>query len=239
MSLDLTNRTLIETGDGSHSLYVADLDEQYHSRHGAIQESVHVFIAMGMEARKEEHLRILEIGFGTGLNAWLTAEKTGGKRSGGNRSGQESHRKAIEYIGVEAYPLSVEEAASLNYPEQTGGDADLFNWLHHTPWGSPEQSPTHPHFQLLKLQSRIEEFDLGTPVNLIYFDAFAPEKQPELWTDAIFEKMYRLLTPGGTLATYSAKGEVRRTMIRAGFQIEKLPGPPGKREMLRAMKPFD
>lgn len=225
MSLDLTKRQLVETGDGSHSLYVTDLDEQYHSRHGAIQESLHVFIAMGLAAREEDQLRILEIGFGTGLNAWLTAEKADGK--------------TITYIGIDAYPLTLDEASSLNYTSEYEGDQDLFQWLHEAPWETINQHPDHPRFRLHKKHSRIEEFELTEPVQLIYFDAFAPEKQPELWTDEIFEKMFRLLTPGGTLVTYSAKGEVRRTMIRTGFQIEKLPGPPGKREMLRAMKPFD
>ncbi len=222
---DLTKRILVETGDGSHSLYVPDLDEQYHSRHGAIQESLHVFIKMGLQEKKEKTLRILDIGFGTGLNAWLTAEKSIGK--------------AIRYIGVEAYPLTVEEAGTLNYADQTDGDPNLFAWLHASPWEIAVQSPSHSHFQLLKLQSKIEDLDLSTSVNLIYFDAFAPEKQPELWTYVIFKKMYHLLSPEGILVTYSAKGDVRRTMIRAGFQVEKLPGPPMKREMLRAMKPFD
>lgn len=224
MSMDLTQRELIETGDGSHSLYVPDLKEQYHSRHGAIQESLHVFIAMGLQARQEEELSILEIGFGTGLNAWLTGQHCGGKK--------------INYFGIEAYPLSEEEAASLNYKDQIEGNESFFTWLHQSPWEVNSSSPYHSSFHLHKKKSRFQDFELDKSIDLIYFDAFAPDKQPELWTDDIFEKMFRLCAPGGNLVTYSAKGEVRRTMIRAGFQVEKLPGPPGKREMLRAVKPF-
>ena len=249
---DLTRRHLVETGDGSHSLYVPDLDEQYHSRHGAVQESLHVFLKMGLEPRTEnsreelepktnESLRILEIGFGTGLNAWLTA--------------LHSQEIQIEYTGIEAYPLTQEEASTLNYVEQYSQTlkegthspvsekdlpkaAALFTWLHETPWDAPSTHSDFPSFAVTKKHARIEHFDLEYQVHLVYFDAFAPEKQPELWTDTVFEKMFRLLAPGGTLVTYSAKGAVRRTMLAAGFEVEKVPGPPGKREMLRAKKPF-
>jgi tRNA U34 5-methylaminomethyl-2-thiouridine-forming methyltransferase MnmC len=219
-------RQIVLTADGSHSLYVPELNEHYHSRHGAIQESRHVFIEMGLRRKNstDSPLKILEIGFGTGLNAFLTALEV--QRSGGN----------VEYWAVEAYPLTNSELSSLNYPALLGlEDAqNVWDRIHAAGWASmTEISPT---FKLCKLHAKIEEFQLDSPVDLIYFDAFAPEKQPELWTAAIFEKMFRLLYPGGLLTTYCAKGDVRRAMIAAGFQVSKEKGPPGKREMLVASK---
>lgn len=223
MSDTMMDRTLVDTEDGSHSLYVPLLDEQYHSRHGAIQESQHVFLQMGLAPREESQVRILEIGFGTGLNALLTAL---------------APSPAIDYIGVEAYPIRAEEAAQLNYAGLVPEGQPVFDWLHTSPWGEWSNCPQVDGFRLFKLAERFENFDLDEAVHLIYFDAFAPDKQPELWTEAMFQKMARLLLPGGTLVTYSAKGSVRRTLQSVGLEIEKLPGPPGKREMLRALKPF-
>jgi len=223
MSNGMMDRSLVDTGDGSHSLYVPLLDEQYHSRHGAIQESQHVFLDMGLAPREESHVRILEIGFGTGLNALMTAL---------------APSQAIDYIGVEAYPLQVAEAAQLNYASLVPDGQPVFAWLHESPWGEWSNCPQVEGFRLFKMQDRFESFELDEGVHLIYFDAFAPEKQPELWTEEIFHKMARLLLPGGNLVTYSAKGAVRRTMQSVGLTVEKLPGPPGKREMLRALKPF-
>lgn len=227
-------RDLAETKDGSHTLYVPALDEHYHSIHGAVQESLHVFLKMGWENQQANlppntQLRILETGLGTGLNALLTALRA------------TSDQRETLYYGLEAYPVTLEEARQLNYPGQIENpDASpLFESLHNAPWEEP--APITPHFQLYKHETTFESFqipdNLGSQTfHLIYFDAFAPEKQPELWTQAIFEKLFRLLEPGGQLVTYSAKGAVRRTMQAAGFNMEKLPGPPGKREMLRATK---
>ncbi len=218
----METRHLVETGDGSHSLYVPALDEQYHSRHGAYNESQHVFIEMGLQAVDpvREPLRILEIGFGTGLNALLTLAAT---------------ERKIEYIGVEAYPLAWEEAEKLNYPELVGGEnaEKWFEWLHQSPWEVPVNASNRP-FSLTKHQADFFEFELEGPVDLVYFDAFAPNKQPELWTEAMFQRMADFMAPGAVLTTYCAKGAVRRAMQSVGLEVERLPGPPGKREMLRA-----
>jgi tRNA U34 5-methylaminomethyl-2-thiouridine-forming methyltransferase MnmC len=219
-------RHLVTTGDGSHSLFVPALNEQYHSRHGALQESRHVFIEMGLRkvAAETSPIRILEIGFGTGLNALLTALVAANE-------GLE-----VEYWTVEAYPLEPSEVAALNYVSMMDDPQamDLWQRLHAADWET--NVPICPTFQLHKLRANIEDFVLPGSVNLIYFDAFAPEKQPELWTTTIFEKMYGLLQPHGILTTYCAKGAVRRTLHAAGFQVKKEKGPPGKREMMVAFK---
>lgn len=218
-------RKLVETGDGSHSLYVPALDEQYHSRHGALQESQHVFIEMGLKCfgDGEEPLRILEIGFGTGLNALLTLVEPRGR--------------PVRYTTVEAYPLSMEEAATLNYPSLLAVEAaaDWFRWLHEAPWGM-WASLAGQDFALYKWETMIEQMETGERFDLVYFDAFAPSKQPGLWTPEVFERMASLMSPGAVLVTYCAKGAVRRGMQAAGLEVERLPGPPGKREMLRARK---
>jgi tRNA U34 5-methylaminomethyl-2-thiouridine-forming methyltransferase MnmC len=219
-------RQIVETADGSHSLFVPELNEHYHSRHGAIQESRQVFIEMGYRKKISSNstLKILEIGFGTGLNAFLTALE--GPQSSGD----------VEYWAVEAYPLTNLELSLLNYPALLGLEDAQKVWegIHSANWES--LTTISPTFKLCKRHAKIEEFHLDSPVDLIYFDAFAPEKQPELWTVAIFEKMFQLLYPGGLLTTYCAKGDVRRAMLAAGFQVSKEKGPPGKREMLVATK---
>lgn len=219
-------RHVVQTADGSSSLYVPALDEHYHSRHGALQESRHVFIQMGLVpiAASQREIDILEIGFGTGLNALLTAQFAA------------EHGLNVRYWTVEAYPMQPEEVAALNYAGLIGGEGVVEIWkaLHDAPWG--EMSPILPGFQIFKMQGMIEDFIAPAEVDLIYFDAFAPEKQPELWTDAVFAKMRDSLKVGGALVTYCAKGVVRRTMIAQGLQVDRLPGPPGKREMLRARK---
>jgi tRNA U34 5-methylaminomethyl-2-thiouridine-forming methyltransferase MnmC len=220
-------RYLVETEDGSHSLFVPALDEQYHSRHGAIQESRHVFLQMGFAPAiiGKTQLRILEIGLGTGLNALLTAV--------------EAHalHVTVHYCAIEAYPLTAAEVGSLNYPTEIGGVETQSYWdrIHTAPWAA--WAGIHPQFYLQKLEQRLEAMVVEETVDLIYFDAFAPDKQPELWTEEVFGRMYGCLNPGGLLLTYCAKGAVRRAMQAAGFTVERIPGPPGKREMIRASKP--
>lgn len=216
------NRRMVETGDGSHSLYVDELKEHYHSWNGALEESRYVFIKMGLNVLQErfpatEPLRILEIGLGTGLNALVTLQAAD---------------RPIWYTGVEAYPVTTEEAALLNYPELSGepGAREAFTDLHAAPWD--EWHTWRPDFHIYKLQGLIESFTLSEPVHLIYFDAFAPNKQPDMWTDEVFARMYDMLLPGGRLTTYCAKGSVRRSMQSLGLEIGRPPGPPGKREML-------
>ncbi|MEL7529930.1 MAG: tRNA (5-methylaminomethyl-2-thiouridine)(34)-methyltransferase MnmD [Bacteroidota bacterium] len=214
----------IITNDGSSTLYSPQYDEHYHSVHGAIQESMHVFIRMGLDAlpleRKE--IRILEMGFGTGLNALLSL----------------LHRKdrKVHYTGLEAIPVASEMAAALNYPDKLGEPAlkTPFMALHEAIWEEP--SIISPGFSLVKHHTRLEIFQAEEGFDLIYFDAFAPNSQPELWTEDIMRRMYRMMRPGGIFVTYSAKSSVRRGLQSAGFRVEKLPGPPGKREMLRAIK---
>jgi tRNA U34 5-methylaminomethyl-2-thiouridine-forming methyltransferase MnmC len=185
---------------------------------------MHVFIKAGWRYLLEEGkitgpISIFEMGFGTGLNAFLTAIEA------------EERKQEVVYTAVEAFPLTIEEAATLNY---TGilDHKELFEQLHTSEWNQP--IPLTPYFTLHKLQTDLAQLSAGQQYHLVYYDAFAPSAQPELWTKEIFEKLYAMLQPGGVLVTYCSKGDVRRAMIAAGFQVEKLPGPPGKREMVRA-----
>lgn len=216
----------ILTGDGSHSLYSSKFDEPYHSRHGAIQESKHVFIKMGLEAspKKNDPLRIFEMGFGTGLNALLT----------GNYAQKENVK--IEYQSIEAFPLTLKQVKELNYESHIKESATgMLQKLHNCEWGS--WAAINEHFRLLKIEDVLETAKLPPEhFDLVYFDAFAPSSQPNLWSIEIFRKLYGIMAHGSMLCTYCAKGQVRRNMIAASFEVEKLPGPPGKREMLRAKK---
>lgn len=224
-------RKIIKTADGSTTIYIKGWDEHYHSKHGAIQEAYHVFIRMGLDLALEsepDELRIMEIGFGTGLNAFITLLETASKSV------------VIDYTGVEGYPVGETEWKALNYPEElkaTTGESELFNRLHLEPWEQPVAIT--PSFTLTKRAQFFDQIDDKEAFDLIYFDAFGARVQPELWEESIFRKMFRALRPGGILVTYAAKGSVRRAMQAVGFLVEKLPGPPGKREMLRASKPRD
>jgi len=212
------------TRDGSSTLYVERFDEHYHSTHGALQESLHVFIRNGLayKLQTQSSISILEVGFGTGLNALLTYLY--------------SENAHIRYTGIEAYPLSSDQLAWLNYPDvlKQEGVQEIFHQLHQLPWNKNHQMDLH--FELTKYNILLEDYQPEIRFDLIYFDAFAPDSQPELWTLEIFRQMYRCCEQEGALVTYSAKGDVRRAMVSAGFQVEKLPGPPGKREMMRALK---
>jgi tRNA U34 5-methylaminomethyl-2-thiouridine-forming methyltransferase MnmC len=220
-------RQLITTSDGSHTLFVPELGEHYHSVHGAVQESMHVFIKQGLEAVAvaDGPLYIFEMGLGTGLNLLLSA--------------LQPFERPVHYVSVEAYPVSAEEAASLNYgnlfvdhPEA----AALFQTIHSLPWNEPEE--LKPNFTIHKIHAKLAEVEWPTLPHfyLVYFDAFAPDAQPGLWTEEVFKILYSQMAEGGILVTYCAKGSVRRALRSAGFSIEKLPGPPGKREMTRAVK---
>ena len=221
-------KEIATTRDGSHTVVVPELTVTYHSVHGAIQESLHVFVEAGLkyllQQSAHEHICILEIGFGTGLNALLTAMEV------------EKSSTSIYYVALEPFPISVEAAHQLNYCQQLERkdlQADFIR-MHECEWNKglsiTEEILMH------KSNSSLQEFNHQTKFNLIYFDAFAPAAQPELWTTEIFRKLFELLQPGGVLVTYCAKGDVRRAMKEAGFTVKKLPGPPGKREMLRAEK---
>jgi tRNA U34 5-methylaminomethyl-2-thiouridine-forming methyltransferase MnmC len=180
---------------------------------------------MGWDATaiNKSHIDLLEVGFGTGLNAWLVFEALRDTASG----------KSVHYTSLELYPVSPEHAVQLNFVSES--DLAEFMRLHEAAWNT--SVGINLRFELEKLEVSLQDFQPSRHYNLIFFDAFAPRVQPELWTSEIFQKLFALLQPGGILVTYCAKGEVRRNMIAAGFKVERLPGPPGKREMLRAIKP--
>ena len=222
-------RTVITTSDGSKTIQIEDWDEQYHSIHGAIQESKHVFIKAGLhhflKLYNPKELRVLEIGFGTGLNAFLTALES------------DQQDVEIHYEGVEAYPVETDELSQLNYAARIAADQQhLFDSLHKLSW--EELHSITSNFSLKKRQQFFSELSDKNSFDLIYFDAFGARVQPELWTESVFKSMFSALKNKGVLVTYSAKGSVRRAMQTAGFLVERLQGPPGKREMLRATKSF-
>lgn len=217
-------REIITTADGSHTIYLKDWDEHYHSKHGAIQEAYHVFIKNGLSLFKDRTISILEIGFGTALNAFITfleAPKLNLK---------------VHYVGVEKYPVSNEEVKTLNYVTELKAQkfSGIFKDIHEIPW--QKEISISQTFQLYKLKQDFQTLDFENTFDLIYFDAFGARVQPELWTESIFNSMYMALKSKGVLTTYAAKGSVRRAMQQVGFTVERLPGPPGKREMLRATK---
>ncbi len=217
---------LIKTGDGSHSLYLEDLDENYHSVHGAIQESSHVFIEAGLNYfSKTQNINIFEIGFGTGLNAFLTL------LANSNCS------RDVNYHSIEKNPLDIEIIQKLNYSSLlcSDGKNELFENLHSARWD--EVVSFENKFFLKKITGELQSHQFNsTKFDLVYFDAFGPRVQPEMWTTEIFEKIYKAMNTNGILVTYCAKGEVKRTLKNVGFTLESLKGPPGKREMTRAVK---
>jgi tRNA U34 5-methylaminomethyl-2-thiouridine-forming methyltransferase MnmC len=214
-------REILVTSDGSTTIHLPDLDEQYHSKNGSINETYHVFINSGLKLVSAKKVAILEIGFGTGLNSFITYLE--GKRT-------------IDYVGVEAYPVTPEEVEKMNFITVLKAEKEraVFEKMHAVSWGEKHQiSET---FSLLKRKQLFENIEDKDAFNLIYFDAFGARVQPELWSEEIFRKMFNALKENGILVTYSAKGSVRRAMQAVGFTVERLPGPPGKREMLRAIK---
>jgi tRNA U34 5-methylaminomethyl-2-thiouridine-forming methyltransferase MnmC len=222
----ILKREILITSDGSATIHLPDWDEQYHSKHGAIQEAYHVFLRAGFDQVTEnnKNISILEIGFGTGLNAFITFLEA---RENGIK---------IKYTGVEAYPVSSEELTNLNYVEELKAAKDMvyFDAMHSVSW--EQEHLISEDFQLTKRNQFFENITDKNTFDLIYFDAFGAKNQPELWTEAIFLRMYNAIKENGVLVTYSAKGSVRRAMQAVGFSVERIPGPPGKREMLRATK---
>lgn len=215
---------LERTADGSYTLYVPELDEHYHSVKGALTESQHIFIEMGLKHSPAPEPHILEIGLGTGLNAFLTL-----------LTAEEMQRK-VHYTGIERYPLAEETLRQLDYPGIVGKkhEEDYYA-IHQAPW--EKETILSPWFTLHKIEGDFTRHTFQKGYDIIYFDAFAPEKQPEMWEQALFNTLYNVLNEGGILTTYCAKGVVRRMLQTAGFTVERLPGPPGgKREILRATK---
>ncbi len=219
-------RTFLRTGDGSLTIHLPEWDEQYHSKHGAIAEAQHVFIKEGLQywlsKNNNASPSILEIGFGTGLNAFLTFLEV------------QKNRLQIFYTGVEAFPLETAEISGLNYPILLKASEDDFLKFHQSDWEI--KNIISPNFHLTKLKKMFSEIEDENIFDLVYFDAFGIRVQPELWTEAIFQKMYTSLRPNGVLVTYAANGNARRAMQTVGFQVERIPGPPGKKEMLRGTK---
>lgn len=217
----MMKRTLEQTADGSCTLFVPELEEHYHSVNGALQESRHVFFKSGWEELDLPALRILEFGFGTGLNALLAESRA------------EQEQKDVTYYSIEKFPLPVSLWQSLHYDRlPVEGAGQWFAPLHECAWD--EDVRLSPHFVLHKMEGDFQEVTFPEHIDLVFFDAFAPDKQPEVWTQSIFDRIYQSLTPQGLLVTYCAKGAVRRMLQQAGFRVERIPGPPGKREMLRA-----
>jgi tRNA U34 5-methylaminomethyl-2-thiouridine-forming methyltransferase MnmC len=215
-------RSIVETSDGSKTIHLPEWNESYHSKHGAVQEALHVFIESGLKQFDQAEIRILEIGFGTGLNCMLSLETS-----------SILDRKII-YTGLEAFPVNNEELSQLAYYSlaEIKSSEQVINQIHNSPW--EEFVEISSNFQLKKVQQELSNYQPEkASFDLIYFDAFGPRVQPQMWTLDIFKKLFSSLSPNGVFVTYCAKGQVRRDLIEAGFQVEKIPGPPGKREMLR------
>lgn len=215
---------LLLTEDGSNTIYIPELNETYHSSHGAIQEAIHVFIEHGLKNDSSNDLHVFEMGFGTGLNALLTGIEAS------------NNQQRIHYTGIEAYPVAKELALQMDYCSKLGNQHQaLFEQLHSTNWN--EIIPLNEWFTFEKIHQKIEDYAIKeNSVDIIYYDAFGPRAQGEMWHPSILKKMYNLLRPNGFLVTYCAKGQVKRDLKSLGFELEALPGPPGKREMTRAWK---
>ena len=216
------------TGDGSHTLFLSSINETYHSTNGALTESIHVFIKNGLYAKIDQDylgsISVFEIGLGTGLNLLLTI--LGCKKKG----------IELTYTVVEPAPLSNNITDQLNY-DTILKDPDAkswFTWIHNSAW---DKSVLKENIQIIKVKSSLQESVVKPGFDLVYFDAFAPEKQPELWTLDIFKNVFIMMNDFSFLVTYCSKSQVRRDLLMAGFLVEKLPGAPGKREMIRASKP--
>lgn len=218
---------LITTSDGSQTILNEQLGSTYHSRHGALTESNHVFIDNGLRRiiqNGKRNVSILEMGLGTGLNALLTS-----------KIALESDIR-ISYHGLELFPVPMKIWADYQLPSALCNDRPYFETIHEARWN--ESVSVNDRFQLTKHRTSLLQFEPEQKFDLIYFDAFEPETQPELWTQDVFEKLFSMMYAGGILTTYCCKGQVRRNMLAAGFMVEKVPGPPGKREMIVAHRPL-
>lgn len=205
------------TDDGSQTLRHPFFGDTYHSTHGAVSESLHVFIRNGFDACPKDRLRILEVGFGSGLNALLTLRQA------------EVAGKHVEYTAIELYPVAAERLVSLGYADDT-----MFRAIHDAPWGG--KTDVTPRFSIKKREADLVSTTFDTIFDIIYFDAFAHDTQPEMWSTKVFEKLYRHTAQGGALVTYSSKGIVKRALREAGYEVVRLKGAPGKRHMVKAFK---
>jgi tRNA U34 5-methylaminomethyl-2-thiouridine-forming methyltransferase MnmC len=223
-TLEKLEREILQTKDGSTTIHIREWDECYHSKFGAIQEAQHVFIKNGLSLFQNQSVSVLEIGFGTGLNAFITFLES-----------KKLHLK-VDYVGVEGFPISNEEVESMNYVSELKAESDIaiFEKMHHCQWD--ENTNLDSDFVLTKRKQFFHEIKDLEYFDLIYFDAFGYRVQPELWTLEIFKIMFKALKKKGVLVTYAARSIIKKNMIEAGFTVEKLQGPPGKREMFRALK---
>ena len=216
-------REIIQTNDGSTTIHLPEWNESYHSKHGAIQEAYHVFIKNGLSLFQRQTISVLEIGFGTGLNCFITYVEA--KKS----------NQTIDYFGAEAYPVDLEEAMQMNYPlEIDETETAIFNQMHECYW--EQKNSISANFTLTKRKQFFQDIKDVNAFDLIYFDAFGFRVQPELWSEELFAAMFKALKPNGVLVTYACRTSIKNAMLSAGFSVEKLPGAPGKREMLRATK---
>ncbi|NRF41763.1 tRNA (5-methylaminomethyl-2-thiouridine)(34)-methyltransferase MnmD [Pedobacter foliorum] len=218
---------LIQTADGSNTLYNESIGENYHSKHGALQESKHVFIDAGLKhaiaSFPDQEIAVLEVGFGTGLNFLMSiAHST-------------EHKVALKYTGLEAFPLTIEELESTGYNAYVS-DAIWKSLIDNYGKALLQAVNLLPDQQLKIVQTYLHRFETAQRFDLIYFDAFSVQHQPEMWTDEIIVHTCQFLKPGGIFVTYAITGKLKRALKAVGFTIEKLPGAPGKREMLRATK---
>lgn len=219
-------RQIMVTADGSKTIHIPEWNEQYHSTHGALQEAKHVFLKNGFDLLESDtSVKILEVGFGTGLNAILTLEAA------------LKRNQKVHYVGLEAYPVSAREIEELNYVELFKNEElkALYLLMHTSPWN--EEVEILPGFTLEKRHQKMKTFETQSEqFDLIYFDAFGPRTQPEMWELPVLQEMNRIASQNGFFVTYCAKGQVKRDLKSVGFDVEVLPGPPGKREMTRATK---
>ena len=217
---------IIQTNDGSTTIHLPEWNESYHSKHGAIQEAYHVFIKNGLDSFQGISISVLEIGFGTGLNGFITYLES------------KKNKQSVDYVGVEAYPVDLDVAMKMNYPDKIDATQSLvFKQIHECNWEQKIQ--ISEYFSLTKRKQFFQDIQDVAAFDLIYFDAFGFRVQPELWSDAIFATMHKALKPNGVLVTYACRTSIKNAMLSAGFSVEKLVGAPGKREMLRANKASD
>ncbi|TBX67552.1 methyltransferase domain-containing protein [Flavobacterium silvisoli] len=219
-------REIIKTNDGSTTIHLPEWNESYHSKHGAIQEAYHVFIKNGFSLFEGRPITVLEIGFGTGLNCFITYLES------------KKNNQNVDYVGVEAYPVLLDEALQMNYAHEIqASENTVFRQLHEVDW--ERKNVISENFTLTKRKQFFQDISDEASFDLIYFDAFGFRVQPELWSEAVFAKMYTALKPNGVLVTYACRTAIKSAMQTAGFTVQKLPGAPGKREMLRAIKTTD
>lgn len=217
-------REIIETNDGSKTIFIPEMNENYHSGHGAYQEAMHVFIQHGIRALDKKEFSVFEMGFGTGLNALLSLNEA------------VKNELLVSYTGIEAYPVEIEHASQMCYESHVDPEVSLlYEKLHESSWGT--EHIIHPAFSFRKLHQKIEDhLPEMSSYDIIFYDAFGPRAQSSMWELPILEKMHRMLKSDGLLVTYCAKGQFKRDLKSLGFEVVSVPGPPGKREMTQAFK---